>query len=199
MLQRNFFLSSQRAKPPKVLFSSCKKMQMKDGRKFISVQLARRAGHKSGPSRSLKPTTPHLPHLQAYLTTLCRPWDRKYAFMSYVGQCDRVKSTDPWNGCSVASPPFPLPLFVSPSLALSLLASVLISWNTNVFCRLLSLLSGTIKGKWACREQGWGNNYLEKQMWWIHEHLNLAETDRDACREAKHTHSSRIMYDSACP
>ncbi len=41
----------------------------------------------------------------------------------------------------------PLPLIVSPSLALSLLAFTLISWNTNVFCRLLSLLSGSIKRK----------------------------------------------------
>lgn len=89
------FLSSQRAKDPKVLFSSCLKMQMKDSRKCISVQLARRSRRKSGPSRSLKPTITHLPHLQAYLTTLCGPWDRKYAFMSYAGQCDRAKSTDP--------------------------------------------------------------------------------------------------------
>lgn len=104
MLQRNLFLSSQRAKPPKVLFSSCIKMQMKDGRKFISVQLTRRAGHKSGPSRSLKPTTLHLPHLQAYLTTLCRPWDRKYAYMSYVGQCDSKEHRSlKWLQCGFSS------------------------------------------------------------------------------------------------
>ncbi len=88
----------------------------------------------------------------------------------------------------------PLPLIVSPSLALSLLAFTLISWNTNVFCRLLSLLSGSIKRKWTCREQGWGNNYLEKQMRLLHKHLNLAETDRDARREVHSQLQNHVWF-----
>ncbi len=168
---------------------------MKDGRKFISVQFARHAlvtkvalrGHWNSPTR--------ISHISGFFSAgrgivnmpLRRTWDNVTEQKALIFEMVTV-----W--LSV-----PLPLVVSPSLALSLLAFTLISWNTNVFCRLLFLLSGSIKRKWACREQGWGNNYLEKQMRLLHKHLNLAETDRDARREAKYTHSYRIMYDSVCP